>query len=181
MNRHYCVVLKCSVAVIVMNEDRQECQGDSGSQRKRLSRARLLRIVCFVIITLLVLVFPIFNSYDRQTENTVAQHNANKSGTEVSLIWNDSVPIQSAQCWFPGLAIFNKGVKVAHTRLPRVGFRSWSRFLAVSQAAGDVSHKPGGRLPLLPPGLQLPPQPLRGLLSLSLLGEQRHDECEQFA
>ena len=33
-----------------------------------------------------------------------------------------------------------------------------------SQPAGDVSHKPDGRLPLLPPGLQLPPQPLRGLL-----------------
>jgi len=50
-----------------------------------------------------------------------------------------------------------------------------------SQRAGDVSHKPGGRLPLLPPGLQLPPQPLRGLLPVLLLGEQRHDECEQFA
>ena len=35
-------------------------------------------------------------------------------------------------------------VMVAHTRLPSVGFRSWSRFLVV-----DVSHKPGGRLPLL--------------------------------
>ena len=95
------MVLKCSVAVIVMNEDRHECQGDSGSQRKRLSRARLLRIVCFVIITLLVLVFPIFNSYDRQTENTVAQHNANKSGTEVSLIWNDSVP----DSWWRGTVV----------------------------------------------------------------------------
>jgi len=43
-----------------------------------------------------------------------------------------------------------KSKKVAHTRLPNVGFRSWSRLLAVSlQAAGDVSHKPGGRLPLL--------------------------------
>jgi len=42
-----------------------------------------------------------------------------------------------------------------------------------SQPAGDVSHKPGGR--------QLPPQPLRGLLPISLLGGQRHDECEQFA
>ena len=31
-----------------------------------------------------------------------------------------------------------------------------------SQPAGDVSHKPGGRLPLLSAGLQLPPQPLRG-------------------
>ena len=42
-----------------------------------------------------------------------------------------------------------------------------------SQPARDVSHKPGGR--------QLPPQPLRGLLPISLLGGQRHDECKQFA
>ena len=32
-----------------------------------------------------------------------------------------------------------------------------------------------------PPGLQLPPQPLRGLLRILLLGEQRHNGCEQFA
>ena len=32
-----------------------------------------------------------------------------------------------------------------------------------------------------PPGLQLPSQPLRGLLPVSLLGEQKHDGCEQFA
>ena len=51
-----------------------------------------------------------------------------------------------------------------------------------SQLAGDVSHKPGGRLPLLSAGpLQLPPQPLRGLLPILLLGEQRHDGCKQFA
>jgi len=51
-----------------------------------------------------------------------------------------------------------------------------------SQPAGDVSHKPGGRLPYyFPPGLQLPPQPLRVLLPVLLLGEQRHDGCEQFA
>ena len=35
-----------------------------------------------------------------------------------------------------------------------------------SQPASDVSHKPGGRLQLLPPGLQLPPQPLKGLLPI---------------
>ena len=46
-----------------------------------------------------------------------------------------------------------------------------------SQPAGDVSHKPGGRLP----GLQLPPQPLRGLLPILLLIEQRHEGREQFA
>ena len=32
-----------------------------------------------------------------------------------------------------------------------------------------------------PPGLQLPSQPLRGLLPISLLGAQKHDGCEQFA
>ena len=32
-----------------------------------------------------------------------------------------------------------------------------------------------------PPGLQLPSQPVRAMLPISLLGEQRHDGCEQFA
>jgi len=50
-----------------------------------------------------------------------------------------------------------------------------------SQPAGYVSHKPGGRLPLFPPGTQLPLQPLRGLLPILLFGKQRHDGCEQFA
>ena len=51
-----------------------------------------------------------------------------------------------------------------------------------SQPAGDVSHKPGVRLPLLSarPAV-IRSQRLRGLLSISLLGEQRHDGCEQFA
>jgi len=55
-----------------------------------------------------------------------------------------------------------------------------------SQPAGDVSHKPGGRLPITfrqacsyPPPAG--PQPLRGLLLILLLGERRHDGCEQFA
>ena len=51
-----------------------------------------------------------------------------------------------------------------------------------SQPAGDVSHKPNGTLPLLSarPAVYNS-QPLRGLLPISLLGEQRHDGCEQFA
>ena len=32
-----------------------------------------------------------------------------------------------------------------------------------------------------PPGLQLPSQPLRGLLPILLLGKQRHNWCKQFA
>jgi len=53
-----------------------------------------------------------------------------------------------------------------------------------SQPAGDVSHKPGSRLPSLsarPAVCSYPPQPLRGLLPILLLGEQRHDGYEQFA
>jgi len=50
-----------------------------------------------------------------------------------------------------------------------------------SQPAGGVSHKPDGRLPLLSVRPAVLPQPARGLLSISLLGEQRHDGCKQFA
>jgi len=52
-----------------------------------------------------------------------------------------------------------------------------------SQSAGGVSHKPCGRLPLLSarPAVTLAgSQPLRGLLPILLLGEQRHNGCEQF-
>jgi len=50
-----------------------------------------------------------------------------------------------------------------------------------SQPAGDVSHKPGNRLPLVSAKLAVTPQDLRGLLPILLLGEQRHNGCEQFA
>ena len=70
--------------------------------------------------------------------------------------------------------------KVAHTRLPSVGFRSWCWFLAVSlQMIWVINLAVGCRY--FPPGPQLPSQPLRELLPISQLGEQRHDGCEQFA
>jgi len=51
-----------------------------------------------------------------------------------------------------------------------------------SQPAGDVSHKPGGRLPLLSARPAVTPvKPLRGLLPISLLGEHTHNGCQQFA
>ena len=50
-----------------------------------------------------------------------------------------------------------------------------------SQHAGDVSHEPDGRLPLLSARPAVTPQPLRGLLPISLPCEQRHNGCEQFA
>ena len=53
-----------------------------------------------------------------------------------------------------------------------------------SQPAGGVSHKPGSRLPLLSarPAVTLATlQRLKGLLPVLLLGEQKHDRCEQFA
>ena len=73
--------------------------------------------------------------------------------------------------------------KVARIRLPSVGFPELIPVLG-SQPAGDVSQKPGGRLPLHSARLAVTParpQPLRGLLPISLLGEQRHDGCKQFA
>ena len=72
-----------------------------------------------------------------------------------------------------------KKVQVAHTRLPGVGFRSWPRFLAVSLQVTWVIN-PAVGCHYFPPGLQLPSQPLRGLLPVLLI-EQRHDGCEQFA
>jgi len=66
-------------------------------------------------------------------------------------------------------------VKVAHTRL--LSERRVPELISVlgSQPAGDVSHKPGGRLPLLSI------RPAVTLLPISLLDKQRHNRCEQFA
>ena len=50
-----------------------------------------------------------------------------------------------------------------------------------SQPAGDVSHKPSVGCHYFPPGQQLPQQSLRELLPILLVGEQRHNGCEQFA
>ena len=75
--------------------------------------------------------------------------------------------------------ILNK-VKVVHARLPSVWFQSWSRFFAVSLQVTWVIN-PAVGCHYFSPGLQLPSQPLTRLLPISLLGEQRHDGCEQFA
>ena len=66
------------------------------------------------------------------------------------LLHNGAVLTLGPAVWnsLPATLPDSKKVKVAHTRLPSVGFRSWSRFLAVSLQV-IVSHKPGGRLPLL--------------------------------
>ena len=52
-----------------------------------------------------------------------------------------------------------------------------------SQPAGDVNHKPGGKLPLQStrPAVTLASLKSLGLLPVSLLGAQGHNECEQFA
>ena len=78
---------------------------------------------------------------------------------------------------FPRL--YSKG-KGSPSRLPIAVFRRWSRFLAVSLQVTWVINPAVGCY-YFPPGPQLLPQPLRGLLPISLLDEQRHDGCEQFA
>ena len=61
-----------------------------------------------------------------------------------------------------------KKVKVAHTRLPSIKFRSWSRFFAVSLQVTWVINPVVGCHYFLP-GLQLPAQPLRRLLPICCL------------
>jgi len=78
------------------------------------------------------------------------------------------------------LSINKVKVHVAHTRLSNVGFRSWSQFLAISMQVMWVINLVVG-CHYFPPGPQLTFQPLRGLLPFLLLGEQRHNGCEQFA
>ena len=69
---------------------------------------------------------------------------------------------------------------IDHTRLPSIRYRSWSRFLAVSlQITGVINPTVGCHYFL--PGPQLPTQPIWWLLPILLLGEQRHNGCEQFA
>ena len=74
----------------------------------------------------------------------------------------------------------SKKVKVAHTRLQSVGFRSWSWFFAVSMQVTWVIN-PAVVCRYFPPGPHLPSQHLRELLPVSLLSDQRHNGCEQFA
>ena len=57
---------------------------------------------------------------------------------------------------------------------------SLTRFLAVSLQVMWVIN-PAVGCHYFPPGPQLLPQPLRGLLPILLIGEQTHDECEQLA
>jgi len=68
----------------------------------------------------------------------------------------------------------------AYSITERIGSRSWSRFLVVSLHVTWVINRAVG-CHYFPPGPQLPPQPLRGLLPISMICEQRHDGCEQFA
>ena len=63
-----------------------------------------------------------------------------------------------------GIIIIIK-VKVAHTRLPSVWFRSWSRLFAVSLQVTWVIN-PAVGCQYFPPGPQLSSQPLRGLLPI---------------
>jgi len=93
------------------------------------------------------------------------------------VLTSGNISLHVSWLWL-GLQI--KNVKVTHTQLQSVGFRSWSRFLAVTLQVMWVINPTVG-CHYFPPGLQLPMQPLRGLLPILLLGEQRHNGCEQFA
>ena len=74
----------------------------------------------------------------------------------------------------------HSALTVAHTRLPSVVLEMIP--VLGSQPASDVSHKPGGKLPLLSARPAVIPATLkRAAIQMLLLGEQRHNGCEQFA
>jgi len=50
-----------------------------------------------------------------------------------------------------------------------------------SQHAGEVSHKPGGTLPLLSARPAVTLATLKRAATILLLGKQSHNGCEQFA
>ena len=61
--------------------------------------------------------------------------------------------------------------------MPSVGFRHPGLISVLrSQPAGDVSHKPGGRLPLLSAMPAVTLATLKRAATNFALGEQRHDE-----
>jgi len=66
---------------------------------------------------------------------------------------------------------FQKNVKKGKCSPYSIAERRVPERPVLGSQPADVSHKPGDGLPLLPPGLQLPLQPLRGSLPVSLLGE----------
>jgi len=114
------------------------------------------KILILLLLLLLLLLLHQFNSlFSRKT-------------------WRHKIKESASTCQL----ITCKKVKVA--RVTSIGFKSWSRFLAVSlQVMRVINPAVGCRY--FPPGSQLPSQPLRGLLPILLLGEQRIDRCEQFA
>ena len=128
--------------------------------------AVIVRAIIIIIITLFVI-----------THLCDSGGNSPDAARPPNICYNSLIKITNSRVY-----IVKSKVKVAHTRLPNVGFRSWSRFLAVSLQVTWVIN-PAVGCHYFPPGLQLPPEPLKGLLPVLLLGEQRHNgcDCEQFA
>jgi len=57
----------------------------------------------------------------------------------------------------------------------------WGELILVLGSLQVTCHKPDGRLPLLSASPAVTPTTLKRLLPVLLLGEQRHNGCEQFA
>ena len=100
-------------------------------------------------------------------------HSANTSASKLNSMLSLCVCNRCCCEWFIIAFLLQdiKKVKVAHTRLSSVWFRSWSWILAFSlQVTWVINPAIGCRY--FQPGLQLHRQPLRGLPAISLLGER---------
>ena len=114
----------------------------------------------------------------RDLVHCVCSHSVRSIGRSGLCVWPVNV-------WFHWVDLFKskKGKKgspcsIAERRVPELIPVLGSQLLSL-QVPWVIKQAVGCHY--LPPGLQLPSQPLRGLLPASLLSEQRHDGCEQFA
>ena len=103
--------------------------------------------------------------------------NAWKQRNKLSVKWK-TFAIHKLVCWYFRVewvsGLKGRPYSITERRVPEL------IPLLGSQPTGNVSHKPGSRLPLLWAKPAVTPQLLRGLLPILLFGEQRHNGCKQF-
>ena len=130
-------------------------------EARRISGARYQRVATYSV----KLGSPCWSTVICESERARPKSHIFTKQSPSSRTFDGYTDIQSHSCNFSdteNISITSRNVKVAHTRLPSVGFRSWSQLLAVSLQMRWVINPAVGCHYFLP-GPQLPSQPLRGL------------------
>jgi len=102
--------------------------------------------------------FPLNAMYSRPANRQEEGRWLHWDTSKVTLLQCSVTPQVTVVWWLVHLTAVWEVKMVAHTRLPSIGFRSWSRFLAVSLQVMSVINPTVG-CHYFPPGLQLPCKP----------------------